>query len=64
MELAGEVAINASRERVWSALNDAQVLQACVPGCEEVIEESAEIRNGDASSQRRIGNEETETIGP
>lgn len=44
MELAGEVAINASRERVWSALNDAQVLQACVPGCEEVIEESDTVR--------------------
>lgn len=44
MELAGEVAINAPRERVWSALNDVQMLQACVPGCEEVIEESDTVR--------------------
>lgn len=44
MELNGEVAINAPRERVWAALNDASVLQACIPGCEEVIDESATVR--------------------
>lgn len=44
MELIGEVAINASRERVWAALNDVAVLQACIPGCEEVVDESPEVR--------------------
>jgi uncharacterized protein len=36
MELTGEVVMNAPRERVWHALNDATVLQACIPGCEAV----------------------------
>lgn len=40
MELNGEVAIDAPRERVWAALNDATVLRECIPGCEEVIDES------------------------
>lgn len=40
MELNGEVAINAPRERVWAALNDSGVLKACIPGCEEVVDES------------------------
>lgn len=44
MELTGEVAIPASRERVWAALNDAEVLRACIPGCEEVVDESATVR--------------------
>ena len=44
MELTGEVAIAAPRERVWAALNDRAVLQACIPGCEEVIDESATVR--------------------
>jgi carbon monoxide dehydrogenase subunit G len=40
MELTGEVLMNAPRERVWSALNDAATLQACIPGCEEVHDDS------------------------
>ena len=44
MELNGEVIILAPRERVWSALNDAVVLQACIPGCEEVVDESPTVR--------------------
>lgn len=40
MELSGEVAINVPRERVWAALNDAAVLRQCIPGCEEVVDES------------------------
>lgn len=44
MELNGEVAIPAPRERVWAALNDARVLQACIPGCEEVVDESPTVR--------------------
>jgi carbon monoxide dehydrogenase subunit G len=44
MELNGEVLIEAPRERVWSALNDVSVLQACIPGCEEVVDESPTVR--------------------
>jgi carbon monoxide dehydrogenase subunit G len=40
MELSGEVLMDAPRERVWSALNDPAVLQACIPGCEEVHDDS------------------------
>ncbi|MDP6709215.1 MAG: carbon monoxide dehydrogenase subunit G [Alphaproteobacteria bacterium] len=34
MELTGEYRIPASRERVWEALNDPDVLKASIPGCE------------------------------
>jgi carbon monoxide dehydrogenase subunit G len=44
MELVGEVTIPAPRERVWQALNDAAVLQSCIPGCEELVEESPTVR--------------------
>jgi len=37
MKMSGEHIIPASREEVWEALNDPQVLQDCIPGCEEVI---------------------------
>lgn len=36
MELTGEILIGAERARVWAALNDPQVLKACIPGCEAV----------------------------
>ncbi len=36
MELTGDLVIGAARSRVWSALNDPQVLAACIPGCEAV----------------------------
>lgn len=44
MELNGEVMIEAPRERVWEALNDPVALQACIPGCEEVVNESPTVR--------------------
>ena len=36
MELAGQQLINASREKVYAALNDPDVLRQCIPGCEEL----------------------------
>ena len=36
MDLTGEYIIPASRTEVWAALNDPNVLKACVPGCEEM----------------------------
>lgn len=32
----GEVQLSAPREEVWAKLNDAEVLKACIPGCEEL----------------------------
>lgn len=36
MEIKGEYRIPASREKVFAALNDPVVLQACIPGCESL----------------------------
>ncbi len=36
MELKGSRVIAADRETVWAALNDADVLKACIPGCTEL----------------------------
>ena len=37
MVMTGEVQLPASREVVYAKLNDAEVLKACIPGCEELI---------------------------
>ena len=34
MEMSGELSIPAPRQAVWDALNDPEVLKACIPGCE------------------------------
>ncbi|HEY7690127.1 MAG TPA: carbon monoxide dehydrogenase subunit G [Dongiaceae bacterium] len=49
MELNGEYRIAAPREAVWKALNDADVLKQCIPGCESIdkasdTEFSAKVR--------------------
>lgn len=36
MELIGEQRLAAPRQRVWDALNDIDVLQRCIPGCETI----------------------------
>jgi len=36
MDMSGEYRIKAPRARVWEALNDAETLGACIPGCESV----------------------------
>lgn len=36
IELTGEVLLLASRETVWTMLNDPDILQTCIPGCEEL----------------------------
>ena len=36
MEMTGEERIPASRETVWKALNDVDVLRQCIPGCESL----------------------------
>ena len=36
MDLSGEYRITAPRDKVWAALNDADVLRRCIPGCQEL----------------------------
>jgi len=36
MTMSGEYQIAAPREVVWAKLNDAEVLKACIPGCESL----------------------------
>jgi len=39
MQLTGEYHIPAPRDRVWAMLNDADVLRACIPGCDSLEED-------------------------
>ncbi|WP_158541543.1 CoxG family protein [Pelagibacterium lacus] len=36
MEFGGRYRVEAGREAVWQALNDADVLKACIPGCKRI----------------------------
>jgi uncharacterized protein len=36
MDMTGEMFIPARRDRVWAALNDTEILKACIPGCESL----------------------------
>jgi len=36
MEMKGEQLVPATQQQVWDALNDPQMLKACVPGCESI----------------------------
>ncbi len=36
MEMSGEQIIAAPRQAVWDALNDPEVLKACIPGCDSL----------------------------
>ena len=36
MEMTGEERIPAPQSRTWAALNDPEILKACVPGCESI----------------------------
>ena len=36
MEIKGEYQIDSSREDVWLALNDPEMLKKCIPGCESL----------------------------
>ena len=40
MELSDEIIINAPIDRVYAALNDPEILQQCIPGCQELIKHS------------------------
>ncbi|NPD21612.1 CoxG family protein [Alterinioella nitratireducens] len=40
MDMTGEYRIAAPRDAVWAALNDVDVLEVCIPGCEEIHQDS------------------------
>ena len=53
MDINGEFTIPAARERVFEALNDPEVLQRCIPGCEQ-LERTSE-NTFDAKMSAKIG---------
>lgn len=53
MQMAGEQRIAASRQRVWEALNDPEILRTCIPGCQSLEKESDERLK--ATVEVRIG---------
>ena len=36
MEMSGEQLIPQSQDVTWKALNDTEILKACIPGCESI----------------------------
>ena len=54
MNMTGEYRIAAPRQAVWDALNDAEILMRCIPGCEEFVKTS------DTTFEAKV----TTTIGP
>jgi len=40
LEMSGEHVLSRDRKTVYAALNDAEVLKKCIPGCEELIKAS------------------------
>ena len=36
MDMSGEERISASQAETWAALNDPEILKACIPGCESI----------------------------
>ena len=60
MDMTGERRIPAPRQKVWDALNDPEVLKACIPGCESLEktsrqrDEGARPRSRSARSRARF----------
>lgn len=50
MTMTGSVKLLASREKVWEELNNPERLQACIPGCEELLM----VSNDDYRARVRI----------
>lgn len=51
MEISGSCRIPASREAVWAALEDPEILKACIPGCERLERTSADVFDGAATAK-------------
>ena len=53
MQQSGEYVIPAPRETVWQALNDPEVLSACVPGCQSM--EQVDDTHFNAAVKAKVG---------
>ncbi|MGY3238476.1 carbon monoxide dehydrogenase subunit G [Bradyrhizobium sp. USDA 4472] len=53
MTMSGEIQLAASREVVWTKLNDPAVLKICIPGCEEL--ESIDGEGFRAVAKMKVG---------
>ncbi|QIE55954.1 carbon monoxide dehydrogenase subunit G [Pikeienuella piscinae] len=53
MQLSGARVISAPRDVVWAALNDADVLKACIPGCTELTKTSE--TSFEATVKQKVG---------
>ena len=51
MKLTGSYKLNAKKEAVWKALNDANILKQCIPGCESFEKENDTVFNATATNQ-------------
>ena len=51
MDMNGSQRIEASREVVYAALNDIEILRQCIPGC-ETIEKTSETEMTQRSSSK------------
>ncbi len=40
MDITGAYVIATTRDAVWAALNDADILRQCIPGCKELVQVS------------------------
>ena len=51
MKLAGSYKLNVKKEIVWQALNNADILKQCIPGCKSFEKESSTVFNTTATNQ-------------
>ena len=51
MKLTGSYKLNVKKEIVWQALNNADILKQCIPGCEAFEKESSTVFNTTATNQ-------------
>ena len=51
MKLSGSYKLNVKKEIVWQALNNADILKRCIPGCESFEKESSTVFNTTATNQ-------------
>ena len=51
MKLTGSYKLNVKKEVVWQALNDANILKQCIPGCESFEKEENNVFNAPATNQ-------------
>ena len=51
MKISGSYKLNVKKEHVWKALNDADILKKCIPGCESFDKESDTVFKVTATNQ-------------